>query len=400
MPDLEKAALNIADLREMARRRLPWGLFEFIERGNEDDVALRNNRAAFDRIKLRPRVLIDVSRRDQSCTILGARQASPLIIAPTGPTGFVCHRGEVALARAASRAGIPITISAAAATPLEEIVRDGGAGPKWFQLYMSGDREASLALVDRVKAAGYETLVVTVDSPLSANRECVIRRGFSIPFRMTPQNIIDVACHPRWLIDTMGRYVISDGLPHLPNYPIPRPGDGPPVALKDASLTWDVLAVLRDKWPGKLLVKGILDPRDAVMCHSHGADGLIVSNHGAVMLDSSMAPVEALPEIIDAVAGSMPVLVDGGFRRGTDIVKALALGAAGVMIGRATLYGLGAAGEAGAFRALQLLSAEIDRTLAVLGCATLEQISRDHVILPRDPPLRVDSISIKPSEPI
>lgn len=388
--DIAKQALNIADFRRLARRRLPAGLFEFIERGNEDDVALRNNRAALERIKLRPRVLVDVSKRDQGVTVFGRRQPMPLGIAPTGPTGYVWHRGEVALARAASRAGIPITISSAAATPLEEIVRDGGDGPKWFQLYMSADRALSLKLVERARDAGYETLVFTVDSVIASNREFVVRSGFTIPFRLNPRSAWDLATHPRWLFGTMGRYLMSTGVPHLPNYPIPDQRDPirGGVAMKDETITWETLRIVRDMWPGKLVVKGIMDARDALSALEHGADAVTVSNHGAVMLDSAQATIEILPEVVAAVGGRAPVFIDSGFRRGTDVVKALALGAQAVFVGRATLYAVAAAGEAGASHALDLLRAEIDRTLAVLGCAGVGDLKRDHVIMPGDAPLR------------
>lgn len=393
MADFSKSALNIADFRELARRRLPDALFQFVERGNEDDVALRNNRAAFERIKLRPRVLVDVSKRDQSVTVFGRRQPTPLAIAPTGPTGYVWHRGEVALARAASRAGIPLTLSSAAATPMEEVVREGGDGPKWFQLYMSADRALSLRLVERAWAAGFETLVFTVDSVIASNREAVERTGFSIPFKLTPRSVVDLAMHPRWLFGTMARYLLTTGVPALPNYPIPdqkNPARGG-VAMKDETITWETLRIVRALWPGKLVIKGILDPRDALSALDNGADGVIVSNHGAVMLDSAMAPIDVLPEIVAAVNGRAPVFVDGGFRRGTDIVKALALGASAVFLGRATLYATAAGGEAGASRALDLLRAEIDRTMAVLGCQSLADLRRDHVIMPGDAPLRPNS---------
>ncbi|MCC7347707.1 MAG: alpha-hydroxy-acid oxidizing protein [Variibacter sp.] len=391
MGSLEAKALNIADLRAMARRRLPKGLFEFIDRGSEDEVALANNRAALDRIKLKPRVLVDVSKRAQEITLFGKRQAMPIVIAPTGPTGQVWYRGEIALARAAAAAGIPFTVSSAATTPMEEIVREGGDGTKWFQLYMSPDRARSLALVERAQAAGFEALVFTVDSIVPTNREFCTRNGFSLPFRLNAKNALDFALHPRWLLGTMGRYLATTGVPKFVNYPIEhseqdimrRGGQG-----KDASLTWEVLRTIRKMWPRPLIVKGIHHVADAVLAADCGADGIIVSNHGGVAFDSAVAPIDLLPEMLDAVGARMTVFVDSGFRRGSDVVKAMALGAAGVFIGRATLYAVAAAGEDGARRALAILRDEIDRTLAAMGCPHIGDLTRDQVVMPGDPPLR------------
>jgi len=376
--------LNVEDLRGLARKRLPRGLFDYIDRGNEDDVALRRNREALERIKLVPRALVDVSNRSQAVEVFGRKLVAPLGIAPVGPAGHVWFEGELALARAASRAGIPMILSSAASTAMESVVRHGGQGPKWFQIYMSGDRELSLATIERAATAGFEVLVLTVDSILTSNREFAIRSGFTIPFRPTPGNLLDFAGHPRWLLGTMGRYCIRGGMDRFPNYPIvdkKNPWNGK-VAMKDVSLDWKVLALIRKLWQGPLVVKGISDPRDAALCEQHGVDGIVVSNHGAIMLDSSMAPIELLPAVIAEVGGRMPVFIDGGFRRGTDVVKALALGATAVFLGRATLFALAAGGETGVAHALNLLRAEIDRTMGLLGCPTLGHLSREHAVIP------------------
>lgn len=382
------AALNIADMRRCASKRLPRGLFEFIDRGNEDDVALQNNEAGYRRIKLRPRVLRDVSDRHQAIQVFGRRQSTPLGIAPTGPTAHVWFRGEIALARAAAQFGIPFTLSNAAATPMEDIVREGGDGPKWFQLYMTGDRPRTLATVSRARDAGFDALVVTVDSLFNANREFVIRSGYAVPFKINPRLAIDVALHPRWLLGVIARYMLDGGLPLMVNYPIEdiRNPAASGVKMKDDSITWETVRQLRELWDGPLILKGIVDPRDASEAVSAGVDGVIVSNHGAVMLDSSMATIDALPDVVAAVRGRASVFLDGGVRRGSDVVKALALGAEAIFVGRATLYGLAAFGQPGAERALQILSAEIDRTLAALGCASVKDLTRAHVVLPSDGP--------------
>jgi (S)-mandelate dehydrogenase len=384
--DLDKRALNIADLRRLARRRLPRGLFDFIDRGCEDEVALRNNREALTRIKLRPRVFVDVSARSLEMTLFGRWQSMPLVIAPTGPTGFLWHRGEIALARAAARAGIPFTLASPATTAMEEVIGAGG-GRQWFQLYMWRDRDLSYRIVERAKAAGFEGLVVTVDAMIAAKREFHARSGFTIPFTFNARNMIDLAARPRWLFGVAGQYWMRGGLPRPRNYgvdpstPAPRRPLGQSID-KNESLNWDDLRILREKWPRTLIVKGILHAEDARMAADCGADGVVVSNHGGLVCDSALASVDALPAVVDAVGDRVTVLVDSGFRRGSDVVKALALGAKAVMIGRATLYGTAAGGEAGATRALAILREEMDRTLAMLGCAGIRDLRRGHVVLP------------------
>jgi isopentenyl diphosphate isomerase/L-lactate dehydrogenase-like FMN-dependent dehydrogenase len=388
MKDIRHSALNIFDLRDAARRRLPRGVFEFIDRGCEDDVAIRNNRAALERIKLRPRVLVDVSERKTATTLFGQPQAMPLVIAPTGPTGLMWYRGEVELARAAADAGIPFTLASPATTAMEDVMAEGG-GRQWFQLYMWRDREMSYQILDRAKAAGFEALVVTVDSIVPPNREFHVRDGFTIPFTLNARNIIDLAGHPRWLFGVAGTYWMRGGLPQPRNYTRVQEAKIPVRPLgrsidKNQSLTWNDLRTLRDKWPRTLIVKGILNVQDAVMAAECGADGIVVSNHGGICCDSAVAPIDALSPVVAAVGARLTVLVDSGFRRGSDVVKALALGAKAVLIGRATLYGTAAAGEAGAARALEILRTEIDRMLAVLGCRSIHDLRRDHVILPSE----------------
>jgi isopentenyl diphosphate isomerase/L-lactate dehydrogenase-like FMN-dependent dehydrogenase len=379
MPD-EKTlgAYNISDLREMALRRVPKGLFEFVDRGTEDEVSLRNNRAVFERIRFKPRTLIDVSKRTQEITLFGQSQKMPICIAPTGTAGLMWHEGEIALARAARDAGIPFTLATGSMTAMERVAKEAG-GRLWFQLYMWPDKSMSHKLVERPRAAGYEALIVTVDGAVSPNREYNLRNGFTIPFTFTRGNITDVLLHPRWLFGVLAKYMMTTGMPRYENYPseIKYKVTARPMGrsqMKNDSLNWEDLKVLRRMWPGTLIVKGIVHPQDAILAADCGADGVVVSNHGGRNLDGSMAPLEALPEVVDAVGQRIQVIVDSGFRRGSDIVKALALGAHAVLIGRATLYGVAAGGHAGAARAITLLREETDRVMALLGARNVAEL--------------------------
>lgn len=384
-------AYNIADLRRMALKRVPKGLFEFIDRGTEDEVSLRHNRAIFERIRLKPCTLVDVSKRSQEVTLFGKKHKTPIVIAPTGTAGLLWYEGEIALARAAAEAGIPFTLATGSMTAMEKVAEQAG-GTLWFQLYMWPERSLSHKLVERARAAGYEALVVTVDGVVPGNREYNLRNGFTIPFTFTRGNITDVLLHPRWLLGVLARYLVTTGMPRYQNYPTDikyRITAGPMgrSSMRNDSLNWDDLRALRKLWPHPLLVKGLLHPQDATMAADCGADGVIVSNHGGRNLDTVISPIETLPEVVDAVGKRVTVLVDSGFRRGTDVVKALAMGAQAVMIGRATLYGVAAGGEAGARRAISLLRGEIDRVIALLGCNGVADLSTEHLYAP-DFPLR------------
>jgi isopentenyl diphosphate isomerase/L-lactate dehydrogenase-like FMN-dependent dehydrogenase len=371
-------AYNIFDLRDQALSRVPKGLFEFVDRGTEDEVSLRNNRAVFEKIKFKPRTLVDVSKRSQEITLFGQKQKMPICIAPTGTAGLMWHEGEIALARAAKEAGIPFTLATGSMTSMERVAQEAG-GRLWFQLYMWPDKSMSHALVERARAAGYEALIVTVDGAVSPNREYNLRNGFTIPFTFTRKNITDVLMHPRWLLGVLAKYMMTTGMPRYENYPseIKYKVTAAPMGrsqMKNDSLNWEDLKVLRKMWPGTLIVKGLAHPHDAVMAADCGADGVVVSNHGGRNLDGSMAPLEALPDVVEAIKGRIPVIVDSGFRRGSDVVKALALGASAVLIGRATLYGVAAGGYDGATRAIDLLREEIGRVMALLGVNTIEEL--------------------------
>jgi len=370
--------LNVADYRALAHRRLPRGLFEFVDRGTEDECALANNRRAWDALRFVPRTLVDVSGRSAATTLFGTHWPFPLAVAPTGAAGLMWHDGEVALARAAAQAGVPFTVATGSLTSLERVAQEAG-GTLWFQLYMWPEREASLALVARAEAAGYQALVVTVDTAVPSNREYNQRSGFTIPFRFTARNALDVMAHPRWLTGVIGRYMATTGLPKYENYPpsmqsrFTRAPVGRAMKKTDA-LTWDDLRALRDAWPRTLLVKGVLSAHDAQAAIACGADGIIVSNHGGRMLDASIAPADALPGIVQAVAGRVPVLVDGHIQRGSDVVRALCLGASAVLVGRATLWGVAVAGEAGAAEVLRLLHEETVRVMGLIGRPRIEQL--------------------------
>jgi (S)-mandelate dehydrogenase len=386
MKDATLGAYDIADLGRMARRRLPRGVFEFFDRGNGDETALIENRAAFERIKLNPHALVDTSSRSQEVTLFGRRHRLPIAIAPTGSAGLAWHEGEIALARAAAQAGIPFTLATGSMTALERVAEQAG-GTLWFQIYMWPDRSLSHRLAERALAAGYQALVVTVDTPVPPGREYNLRNGMTVPFRFTRRNVTDILLHPRWLFGVLARYLATTGMPRYENYPTEMKARitalpmGRSMAVTD-SLTWEDLRALRKLWPHALIVKGILRAQDAVMAADCGADGVVVSNHGGRAVDSTRAPIAVLPEVVDAAGHRLAVLVDSGFRRGADVVKALALGAKAVLIGRATLYGTAVAGQAGAARALSIYRDEIDRLLALIGCPGIGALSRAYLVLP------------------
>ena len=376
-------AYNIYDLRKIAARRLPRMLFDFVDRGAEDEVAVRNNRAALDRIKLNPRMLVNMAVRSQEITLFGNKQTMPICIAPTGAAGLLWHEGEIELARAAKAAGIPFTLATNSITPMEKVAEQAG-GRLWFQLYMWADRAMSHQLIKRAHSAGYEGLVVTVDSVIHPNREYNQHNGYSRPFTFNRRNVTDVLTHPRWLFNVFARYMLTTGMPRRENYPDAlRKNILKDISLvKNESLNWDDLKALREMWPGKLMVKGILHPQDAIQAADCGADGVIVSNHGSRNLDSAKATIEVLPHVVDAVGKRVTVIVDSGFRRGSDVVKALSLGAKAVLIGRSTLYGTAVAGQAGAAHAIEIFRDEIDRILVQIGCRNVTDLNSEYVSVP------------------
>jgi isopentenyl diphosphate isomerase/L-lactate dehydrogenase-like FMN-dependent dehydrogenase len=360
-------AHSIEELRAAARRRLPRVVFDYVDGGAEDCVTLRANREAFEAIRFAPRTLVDVSRRSQQVRLFGRGYDSPFGIAPLGASGLCWHDADVALARAAHAANVPFTLSTHSFVPVERVAREAGAAP-WFQLYMPKDRAAAGAIVGRAFDAGCEVLVLTTDVPVGGNREHDERNGFCVPLRLGARTVLDGLRHPRWLTQVYFR--------SLRGRPIPRWG------LRRDQADWHDFAWLRALWPRKLVVKGILTVEDAVLAREHGADGIVVSNHGGRQLDGAPATIEVLPRIAAALGGAIAILADGGFRRGADIVKALALGADMVLVGRPALYGAAAAGESGASRALHILKSEIDRVLALLGCPAVDELGPQHLMAP------------------
>lgn len=370
---------SIADLRQRARRRLPRGIFEFVDRGTEDEMLLQLNRAALDRLRIVPRLPVDVSRRSTATMLFGRPIAMPLAIAPTGAAGLVWHEGELALARAAAAAGVPFTNATGSLTSLERIAA-GAGGRLWFQLYVWRDAGLSFQLIERAERAGYEALIVTVDTPVSANRDYNRRNGFGVPFTPSVRSVLDVLSHPRWLVGTIGRYLATTGTPQYENHPPTHRGriTGAPAAdavLHADAFDWAGFARIRAAWPRTLMIKGILHPDDARTAVEYGADAVVVSNHGGRNLDAAIPALDALPAVVAAVGGRASVLVDSGVRRGSDIIRAVALGATAVLAGRATLYGTAVAGEAGAAKALSILRAELDTSMAMSGCPTIADIS-------------------------
>lgn len=369
-------AYSIEDLRQAAKRRLPRAVFEFIDGGAEDELTLRDNREAFSRFRLAPKVLVDVSVVDTVTTILGAASKLPIAIAPTGAVGFGWRGGDVAIAKAAAAAGIPYSLSMSGTASIERIAREA-PGRLWFQAYFLKQRDYTLGLIDRARAAGYEALIVTVDVPVGGKRERDYRNHFSVPFRYTARNLLDFASRPGWSLP-----MLFKGIPAMENLTglAPKAEDAAALASSvarnnDATLDWEVLKRVRDRWPGKMLVKGILRPDDAERAVATGCEGVIVSNHGGRQLDGAVSSLDALPPIVRAVGGKASVLMDGGVRRGADVVKALACGAEAVMIGRATLYGVCAAGPAGATRALEILADELVRSMQLCGVRSVREIA-------------------------
>ena len=371
-------AWNIADLRAMAKRRLPRAVFDFFDGAAEDELTLRANRAAFERVRIAPKMLRGVERIDTSTDILGGRSRLPIAIGPTGGIAFGWPFADVGVARAAAAAGVPYTLSTMATASIERIAREAG-GRLWFQAYIFRERKMTMDLVERAKAFGYEALMVTVDVPVGGKRERDFRNDFAIRFRFTPRNVLDFATRPMWVLDIL-RY----GMPVLENVAglAPEAKTTAEIASSvgqfwDADFDWDGLKVMRDRWPGKMLVKGTLRADEAERLASIGVDAVVVSNHGGRQLDGAVAGLDALPPIVRAVKGKMSVLVDGGVRRGVDAIKAVALGAEAVMLGRATLFGACAAGEAGATRALEILRDELVRSMQLSGVRSIAGIGPD-----------------------
>lgn len=375
------AILNLQDFERAARRHLPRPIFGYVANAAEDGRTREANRRAFDDYCFLPRALIDVSTVSLATELFGKRYDAPFGIAPMGISALSAYRGDEVLARAAARANIPMILSGTSLIPMEEIA--GPDGTDWFQAYLPGDRAGIEALIARVERAGFETLVITVDYPVPPNSENNVRSGFSSPLRPSLRLALDGLLRPRWLFGTFLKTLIRHGVPHFENNYATR---GIAVISRHVErdfsgrshLNWDDLARVRRQWQGRLVVKGILHPEDALRAKRAGVDGIIVSNHGGRQLDGTVASLRALPGVVRAV-GDLPVMVDSGFRRGSDVLKALALGARFVFIGRPFNYAAAYAGEPGVAHAARLLSAEIARDMALLGITRIEEMTLDRL---------------------
>ncbi len=375
-------AINIDDLRRIARKRLPSGVFNYIDGGAEDEVTLHSNRAAYRRWHFTPRVLRDMSIIDTRSNVLGSSISVPLLLGPTGFNRIADPDGELAVARAARRAGIPYCLSTVSTRSIEEVA-SAGEGPLWFQLYMQRDRGVVKELVQRAASAGYTVLMPTVDIATLGRRERDLRQGFTLPPKIGFSTLINCLTCPRWIWDLLRSDPIT-----FSNFVGLESADGStPVMLSqyiksqfDPTMNWSDLDWLRTIWDGPIAVKGIQSVADARMAADRDCEAIVLSNHGGRQLDGSPAPVELIAPVIDAVGSKTTVICDGGVRRGSDIVKALALGASACMIGRAYLYGLGAGGEAGVAHAINLLIEEVRRTMALIGCPSVAQLNHDYLM--------------------
>jgi (S)-mandelate dehydrogenase len=370
-------ASSISDLRSMAQGRIPKAIFDFYDGGSERERTLVSNVMSFESIRFVPRSLVDVSEPDASVMLFGSLSKLPVVVAPTGAIGFGWPSGDIAIAKAAEKSGIPYTLPTSSTVSIERLREAAPNARLWFQTYILKKRDYTDYLVDRALKADYEALIVTVDMPTGGKREKDIKNDFGLPFRISLRNSMDFSSRPSWLLR-----LLRHGMPSLENLRELAPSNASVGAVAssvgknyDPSFDWDGLKRLRDMWPRKFIVKGIMHPDDAMKAASIGADGVVVSNHGGRQLDGAVSSLEALPHVVRAVGGKLDVMLDGGVRRGIDVIAAQAHGAVAVMIGRPTLYGVCAGGEAGAYRALQLLEDEYLRSMRLLGVTSAECIN-------------------------
>jgi isopentenyl diphosphate isomerase/L-lactate dehydrogenase-like FMN-dependent dehydrogenase len=377
--------LNIADLRRLARRRVPPVVFDYIDGGSDDEVTLRGNGRAFEQLIFRPRCAIPTPVTDITTTVMGATFSLPFILAPIGSSRMFYPHGEELAAHAAGAAGTGYILSTLSGTPMED-VRRATTGTAWYQVYLCGGRDVATAMLERAQRAGFTALVVTIDTSVSGMREKDLRNGTKELLAGGPAMLPylpQMLAKPRWLAG-----MLSDGgLMKFPNVQLPS---GPmPYAdvgrsLEQSMVCWDDLGWIRALWKGPIMVKGVHTANDARRAVDAGADALVVSNHGGRQLDGVAPSIRVLPEVVAAVTGQIEILVDGGIRRGSDIVKAMCLGARAVLVGRAYAYGLAAAGEAGVMRAIELLRTDVIRTLKLLGCKSVKELDRSYLDVPKD----------------
>lgn len=375
VPKRLQSILDLDDFERAARPKLPKAVYGYVAHGAETEATLRANRAAFDALRLVPRVLVGVSERRQDIRLFDRHYAAPFGIAPMGGSALVAYQGHTVMAKAAADARIPFILSANSIIPMEEVVR---ANPNtWFAAYQSPQRGAIEGMVERVTRAGIAVLVITADVPIGSNREADARAGFGFPIRPNFKLSWDVATHPRWVASVLARTLVRRGNPHIDNL---EPWGGPGLFSREVagiaaheSLDWQHIRMVREHWKGPLVIKGILSPDDVTRASDHGADGVILSNHGGRQLDQAVSPMQILASALERAHG-ITVMIDSGFRRGTDVIKALALGAHAVFVGRPFLFAAAYAGKTGVARAIALLTREIDRDMAMLGVRNMNEI--------------------------
>ncbi|WP_298966069.1 alpha-hydroxy acid oxidase [uncultured Methylobacterium sp.] len=371
----------IEDLRKLAERRVPRMFYDYADSGSYTEGTYRANESDFAKIRLRQRVAVDMTNRTLASTMVGQPVAMPVAIAPTGLTGMQHADGEIHAARAAARAGVPFTLSTMSICSIEDVAEHSDR-PFWFQLYVMRDRGFIDRLIDRAKAAQCSALVLTLDLQILGQRHKDVRNGLSTPPRMTIPNLVNLATKPRWCLNMLRtqRRTFRNIVGHAQGVGDMRSLSSWTAEQFDPALNWDDVKRIQDRWGGKLIIKGILDEEDAEMAARSGADALIVSNHGGRQLDGAMSSIAALPGIAAAVGDRIEVLMDGGIRSGQDVIKALALGAHGVFIGRAFLYGLGAGGEAGVTECLDIIRRELDVTMAMCGLRDVTRVTSDILV--------------------
>ena len=381
LPARLRMMLALEDFEAPARRYLPRPMYGYVSGGAETNASLRANRAAFDDYAFVPRALVDVSGRSCKTTLFGQPYDAPFGFAPMGGSSMAAYHGDLVLARSAAKANIPMIMSGASLSKLEDVRAAGRTA--WFQAYLPGENALITNLVNRVAAAGFDTLVLTVDVPVGANRENNVRSGFNRPLRPTVRLAWDSLLHPRWFFGMFLRTLLTDGMPHFENMVGPRTPLITRTGERDRGnrdqLSWPHVELMRKMWKGRLVLKGVLNKDDARIASESGVDGVIVSNHGGRQLDGASAPLRVLPGIVEQ-AGDMTVMMDSGIRRGTDILKALALGAKFVFVGRPFLYAAAIGGDIGVRHAVKLLKDEVDRNMALLGITTLAEMTRDKLM--------------------
>lgn len=376
---------NIADLKRIHERRVPRMFFDYCESGSWTEQTFRENTTDFDKIRLRQRVAVDMSGRTTKSTMIGQDVAMPVALAPVGLTGMQCADGEIKAAKAAEAFGVPFTLSTMSINSIEDVA-EATSKPFWFQLYTMKDTDFTSRLIERAKAAKCSALVITLDLQLLGQRHKDLKNGLSAPPKMTPKTVANLATKWGWGLEMLGakRRHFGNIVGHVEGISDMSQLGAWTNEQFDLTLDWSKIEKLMEQWGGKVILKGILDPEDAKMAVKVGADAITVSNHGGRQLDGALSSIRMLPQILDAVGSDIEVHLDSGIRSGQDVLKALAMGAHGTMIGRAFIYGLGAMGQAGVTKALEVIHKELDMTMALCGETSVERLSRDHLLIPED----------------